>query len=226
MTADGGADSFGPYAFTLAPAEAEAAAARAGLRTALRGGLLASHFAPLTAFALIMAFASVLALTGLISRRAGEATLILAAAAFMLQRLATHWRIRRARREGRAAIERLQSAGALTATFDNETLSLDVDGRTRRLRYADCEAAEDAGGLIYVWPRDGAPIVLPTRALADAEEAARLLARLSGRIEARRPVGLAGCPAAIAPRRGARISTNRARRPELRLGSAAPGESG
>ena len=60
----------------------------------LKGGLLASHVAPLTAFALIMAFASVLALTGLISRRAGEATIILAAAAFMIQRLANHWRIR------------------------------------------------------------------------------------------------------------------------------------
>ena len=83
-------------------------------------------------------------------------TLILAAAAFMIQRLVTHWRIRRARQEGRAAIARLQSAGALTATFDDETLSLDVDGRTLRLRYADCEEAEDAGGLIYVWPRDGA----------------------------------------------------------------------
>ena len=191
MTADGRPDSFGPYAFTLAPAEAEAAAARAGLRTALKGGLLASHVAPLTAFALIMAFASVLALTGLISRRAGEATLILAAAAFMIQRLVTHWRIRRARREGRAAIARLQSAGALTATFGDETLSFDVDGRTTHLRYADCEQAEDAGGLIYVWPRNGAPIVVPTRALADADEAARLVSRLSGRIgnERRRPRG-------------------------------------
>ncbi len=182
MTVDLATDSFGPYAFTLSPAEAEAAAARAGLRTALKGGLLASHVAPLTAFALIMAFASVLALTGLISRRAGEATLILAAAAFMIQRLMTHWRIRSARQEGRAAISRLQSAGALTATFDNETLSLDVDGRTLRLNYADCEAAEDAGGLIYVWPRAGAPIVMPTRVLADAQEAARLLCRVSGRI--------------------------------------------
>jgi hypothetical protein len=191
MTADRRPDSFGPYAFTLAPAEAEAAAARAGLRTALKGGLLVSHVAPLTAFALIMAFASVLALTGLISRRAGEATLLLAAAAFMIQRLATHWRIRRARREGSAAIARLQSAGALTATFDNETLSLDVDGRTQCLRYADCEDAEDVGGLIYVWPRDGGPIVVPTRALADAEEAARLVSRLSGGIGDRRRVSLA-----------------------------------
>jgi hypothetical protein len=191
MTADRRPDSFGPYAFTLAPAEAEAAAARAGLRTALKGGLLVSHVAPLTAFALIMAFASVLALTGFISRRAGEATLILAAAAFMIQRLASHWRIRRARRKGSAAIARLQSAGALTATFDNETLSLDVDGRTQCLRYADCEAAEDVGGLIYVWPRDGGPIVVPTRALADADEATRLVSRLSGQIRVGRRVDLA-----------------------------------
>ena len=147
MTPDSGADSFGPYAFTLAPAEAEAAAARAGLRRALNGGLLASHWAPLTAFVLIMVFASVLALTGLISRRAGEMTLILAALAFMIQRLATHWRIRRARQEGRAAIAPLQSAGALVAT---------------------------------------------TRALPDAEEAARLLYRLSGRIGDTRRARLAG----------------------------------
>jgi hypothetical protein len=184
-----GPELFGPYAFALAPAEAEAAAARAGLRLALRGGLLARHLAPLTAFALVIAFASVLALTRLISRRAGEATLIVAAAAFMIQRLTNHWRIRRARREGRAAIARFQSAGALTATFDNDALSLDVDGWTQRLCYADCEEAEDAGGLIYVWPRDGAPIVVPTRALADAEEAARLIARLSGRIRTIRDTG-------------------------------------
>ena len=188
MTADGQSDSFGPYAFTLEPAEAEAAAARAGLRRALKGGLLISHVAPLTAFALIMAFASVLALTGLISRRAAEATIILAAAAFMIQRLANHWRIRSARSEGQAAIGRLQSAGAVTATFGDEALSFDMDGRTVNLRYADCEQAEDAGGLIYVWPRNGVPIVVPTRAVADAEEAARLLSRLSARIgNGRRP---------------------------------------
>ena len=189
MTPNGRSESFGPYAYTLAPAEAEAAAARAGLRTAFRGGLLASHVAPLTAFALIIVFASVLALTGLISRRSGEATLILAAAAFMIQRLANHWRIRRARLEGRASVARLQSAGALTATFETDALSLEVDGRMQRLCYAECEEAEDAGGLIYVWLREGAPIVVPTRALADAEEAARLMSRLSGRIAAIRGAG-------------------------------------
>jgi hypothetical protein len=192
MTTDRLPDSFGPYAFTLAPAEAEAAAARAGLRTALKGGLLTNHVAPLTAFALVMAFATVLALTGLVSRRAGEATIILAAAAFMIQRLASHWRIRRARGDGQAAIGRLQSAGALKATFGDEALSFDMDGRTLNLRYADCEQAEDAGGLIYIWPRNGAPIVVPTRAMADAEEAAHLLSRLSTRIGNGRLTVLAG----------------------------------
>jgi hypothetical protein len=178
--AEEGAVSFGPY--TLAPAEAEAAAARLGLRQALNGGLLASHVAPLTAFVLIMAFASVLALTGLVSRRVGEITLMLAALAFMTQRLMTHWRIQRARRDSRSAIARLQSAGAMTTTFGHQSLSFEIDGRATRLRYADCEQAEDAGGLIYVWPRNGAPIVVPTRALADANEAARLVARLSDQI--------------------------------------------
>lgn len=192
MIADRRPDSFGPYAFTLAPAEAEAAAARAGLRTVLRGGLLASHVAPLAAFALIMAFASVLALTGLISRRVGEATILLAAAAFMIQRLANHWRIRGARNEGRAAIGRLQSASAVTATFGDDTLSFDVDGRILNLRYADCEQAEDAGGLIYLWPKNGVPVVVPTRALADAEEATRLLSRLSAHIGKERREALAG----------------------------------
>ena len=157
MTADCRSELFGPYALTLSPAETEAAAARAGLRRALRGGLLARNVAPLTAFALVIAFATVLALTGLISRRAGEATLILSAAAFMIQRLANHWRVRRVRLECRAAIARFQSTGAVTATFGNDVLSLDVDGRSQRLCYADCEEAEDAGGLIYVWLREGAP---------------------------------------------------------------------
>ena len=191
MTTNRLPDSFGPYTFTLAPAEAEAAAARLGLRTALKGGLLASHVAPLTAFVLVMAFATVLALTGLISRRAGEATIILAAAAFMIQRLASHWRISRARSDGQAAIGRLRSAVALKATFGDEALSFDMDGRTTNLLYADCEQAEDAGGLIYVWPRNGAPILAPTRALPDVEEVARLLSHLSARIGKERRAGLA-----------------------------------
>ena len=77
MTAGDGAGSFGPYAFALTPAEAEAAAARFGLRVALRGGLIASHLAPLAIFILAMLFASILALAGFIGRRAAEATILL-----------------------------------------------------------------------------------------------------------------------------------------------------
>ena len=182
MTADGDSDTFGPYAFNLEPAEAEAAAARLGLRAALRGGLTARHLAPLAAFGLVIVFASTLALTGLISRRAGDATLLCAAAAFMIQRAATRWRMRRARFQGLATMARLQSAGSLTATFGDGAASLEGAGRVLRLNYVDCVEAEDAGGLIYVWPRDGAPIVLPTRALADADESARLLFRLAVQI--------------------------------------------
>jgi hypothetical protein len=182
MTAESRSDSFGPYAFSLTPAEAEAASARIGLRVALRGGLLARHLAPLTAFALILVFASVLALTGLINRRTGEAALILAAAAFMIQRLWMHRRIRGAQAAGRAAIAELECASAVRASFGSESLTLDIDGRRQSLCYADCDEPEDAGGLIYVWPRDGAPIVMPRRALADAEEATRLVSGLSVRI--------------------------------------------
>jgi hypothetical protein len=181
MTAGGFPDPFGPYAFTLAPAEAEAAAARVGLRAALRGGLTVSHHAPLAAFVLVLLFASILALTGFISRRAAELTFILAAAAFMIQRLATHWRIWRARQGGKAAIGRLQSDGALTTTIDDDGVTQGGARGQVRLDYVDCEDAEDAGGLIYLWPREGSPIVLPTRALGPGE-AARLLARIKGRI--------------------------------------------
>src|SRR6516164_2591471 len=82
--------------FTLGPREAEVAAERLGLRTALKGRLIARHAAPLAAFTLTLSFASILALCGLIGRRAGEATILLAAAAFMVQRAIARWRIRRA----------------------------------------------------------------------------------------------------------------------------------
>ena len=72
----------------------------------------------------------------------------------------------------------------MTATFGVQGLSFEVDGRATRLSYAECEQAEDAGGLIYVWPRKGAPVVVPTRALADPSEAARQVTSQSDRIRA------------------------------------------
>jgi len=129
-----------------------------------------------------------MAKTGLISRRSGEATILLAAAVYIIQRLATHWRIiRRTRNLGPAPIVSLEADGALTARIDDGGVTLDGGGRSRRLEYVDCEEAEDAGGLIYLWPRDGAPIVLPARALGDGE-ARRLVAQIKQRIGRMRPL--------------------------------------
>jgi len=185
MTTTGDAESFGPYTFTLSPAETEAVSARSNLRAELRRSLLASRFA-LAAFALVLLFAFIMAKTDLISRRVGEATVIVAAAAYIIQRLATHWRIR-SRNLGPAPIASLEADGTLTAGIDEAGVTLDGGGRSRRLEYVDCEEAEDAGGLIYLWPRDGAPVVLPARALGDGE-ARRLVAQIKQRIGGTRPL--------------------------------------
>ena len=182
MTTSFRPDSYGPYAFTLGPREAEVAAERLGLRTALKGRLIARHAAPLAAFTLTLFFASILALCGLIGRRTGEATILLAAAAFMVHRAIARWRIRRARRGGKQRIAELHSAGPLSVAFDEDAVSLDGGGLAVRVCYGDCEDAESAGGLIYVWPRHGLPIVVPIRAVGDADEATRIVARLVRRI--------------------------------------------
>jgi hypothetical protein len=175
------ARGFGPYAFALSRAEAEAAAARFGLRAAFRGGLVRRHLAPLAAFALVLLFACILALAGFISRRAGQTVVLLAAATFMFQRLATHWRIRSARNLGRRALTGFEANGSLTARLDDGGVTVEGDGQSRRLEFADCEEAEDAGGLIYLWPHAGPPIVLPTRVLEDGE-ATRLIAGINRQI--------------------------------------------
>jgi hypothetical protein len=166
------------YVATLSPAELEAAAARYGVRAAFRGGLTARHHAPLAAFVLALAFASILATTGLISRRSGESAILVAAALFMVQRLAAHRRIWRARNEGRAEVETLLS-GVVTTTIDADAVSQASARGARVIAFAEGRDAEEASGLIYVWGPRGAPIVLPSRALPEGE-AARLVARLKG----------------------------------------------
>jgi hypothetical protein len=185
MTATDQQESFGPYAFSLSPAETETAAARFGLRSALRGGLIAGHLAPLAAFVLLLLFASILALTGFIGRRAGEAVVLLGAAAFMIQRLATHSRIWRARILGRAEIASLDADRTMTAKIDDMGVTLETGERSRRLDYVDCEEAEDAGGLVYLWPRDGVPVVLPARVLGEGE-AERFVALIRKQMSGRR----------------------------------------
>jgi hypothetical protein len=172
---------FGPYAFTLAPAEAEAAAARLSLRIALNRGSVASRLAPLALFTLVVLAATVLALTGAISRRLGELALILAAAAFMMQRLASRLRLRNAQRGGKAAMARLRSDRALTTTVDSSGITLTGERNTMRLNFSECEEAEVADGLVYLWPHRGLPIVLPDRVLPEGE-ADRLIADIRKRL--------------------------------------------
>ncbi len=160
---------FGPYVVTLEPAEVAAAAARHGLRKALGGGLTAGHHAPLAAFALTLLFAAILALTGLISRRAGELTFLIAGALFMMQRLWSHRRIWRARNSGRTEVERELAGAAVTTRIGPDGVTQSGAGAERCLAFADCEEAEEAGGLVYIWPRAGAPVVLPSRALAEGQ---------------------------------------------------------
>lgn len=159
--------AFGPYAVALTPEEAEAAAARYGLRSALAGGLTARHHAPLAAFILVMLFASILALTGLVNRRPGEITILMAAMAFMIQRLASHWRFRIARVRAKAALA--EGLKPHIVSIDAEGAWIEAGPTPQRLSYADVAEVEDAGGLVYFWPRSGAPVILPARALAEGE---------------------------------------------------------
>ena len=181
---DPAAPSFGPYVFVLSDDEAAAAAARFGLRSALSGGLTRAYLVPLAAFVLVVLFAATLALTGLVTRRHGEEALLIAAAAFMANRMASRWRLRRLRREGLAAIAALRAAGPLTVRADAGRLEFEAAIPPRRWDFARCVEAEDAGGMIYLWPREGVPACIPTRILA-GDEARRLLAFLRARIAAR-----------------------------------------
>ena len=171
---------YGPFVVALEPAEMEAAAARYGLRAALSGGLTASHHAPLAAFVLTLLFASILGLAGFISRRAAEIAFLIAACAFMIQRLWTHQRIWRARNKGRAEIERLMS-GAVTTTIEADGVTQANARGHWRIAFLDCVEAEESGGLIYLWRRNAAPVVLPSRLLAEGQ-APRLMGWLRGRI--------------------------------------------
>jgi hypothetical protein len=186
MKAEGDGGSFGPYDFALSPAETEAAAGRFGLRAALGGSLIANHLAPFAAFVLLVLFASILALTGLVDRRAGRAALILAAVLFLSQRLVSYWRMRQARSRARAAIEAMAAEGAQTVSVDASGVTRAAGGRTLRLAFAACQDAEDAHGLIYFWPREGPPIILPVRALGDGE-AGTIVARARRCSSARTP---------------------------------------
>jgi hypothetical protein len=162
--------------FELTLDEARIAASRAALRGALAGGLTANHLAPLAAFVLAMVFTAILAWTSLISRRHGEIALLLAAAAFMMHRLWTRRRFAIARRESAASIEALRAAGPVVLAVDEEGLTLSGATTSARWKFSDGLEAEDAGGLVYLWPRAGAPAVLPSRAFPSPQAASEFVA--------------------------------------------------
>lgn len=179
------APGFGPYAFELTEDEARIAAARSALRRALGGRLTSAHLAPLAAFVLAISFIAILALTGLVSRRHGEVALLLATAAFMVQRLTTRRRFAAARRASFAEIGAMRGASRLVLSVDATGLALAGGTAPARWDFADCLEAEDAGGLVYLWPRSGPPAVVPTRVFAGAEAAACFVEFLRGRLPPR-----------------------------------------
>ncbi len=161
--------------FSLTEEEAGVAASRAAWRASLQGGLLAQHIAPLAAFVLALLFTAVLGWTGLIARHSAEIGLIVAAAAYMIYRLWSWRRFFAARRAASAWAEALRAAAPLHLSLDEAGLSLDAAGSARQWRFADGLEIEEVAGLVYVWPKRGAPLIWPTRAHHDPGEAARYL---------------------------------------------------
>lgn len=166
----------GPCSFALTAQEAKIAASRAGLRAALSRRLSLTHVAPLVGFVLFVAFVAILAFTGLLGRRLGEAALIGSAIAFMASRMSAHWRLRGARKNSLAAMIALQKAGRAMVRLDDSGLHVETAAGSRHLAFADCDEAEDAGGMIYLWPREGEAAFIPARAFPSEQAAREFLA--------------------------------------------------
>jgi hypothetical protein len=173
--------------FALTQEEASVAASRAAWRASLQGGLLAQHVAPLATFALALLFTAVLGWTGLIPRRTAEIGLIVSAAAYMSYRLWSRRRFFTARRAANMWAEQLRATAPLHLSLDETGLSLDAAGSARQWRFSDGLEIEEVAGLVYVWPRRGAPVIWPTRAHRDPDEAARYLETARSRARASAP---------------------------------------
>ena len=94
----------------------------------------------------------------------------------MIQRLTMRRGMWRARKAAVAWAERLRAAGELTLRFDETGASASAAGFERRWRFADAREIEDAGGMIYLWPRDGEPLFWPTRVYGESGDGAALIA--------------------------------------------------
>ncbi|MGD0763975.1 MAG: hypothetical protein ABR929_12460 [Roseiarcus sp.] len=95
------------------------------------GRLASAHLAPLAAFVLAISFTAILALTGLVGRRGGEAALLLAIAAFTAQRLTTLRRFAAARRANLREVEAMRDAGRLVLSVDERGSALPARARRR-----------------------------------------------------------------------------------------------
>jgi hypothetical protein len=176
--------------FTLTAEETAVAASRAAWRASLQDGLLGRHLAPLAAFVLVVLFAAILGWTGLVARRSAEIGLILAAASYMGYRLWTRRRFLSARRSANAWADTLRQSAPLRVALDEDGFALQGRALAAQWRFADELEMEEVSGLVYVWPRDGFPLVWPLRAHPDPEAAADFLARARRRARVREPAEL------------------------------------
>jgi hypothetical protein len=164
-----------PIEFALSQEEANVAASRFAWRASLAEGLLARHLAPLAAFALVITFAAILGLTGLVGRRSAEIALLASAAAYMAYRLWSRRRFLKARRSADVWAESVRAAAPCRLSVDAQGLRLEATSLSRQWRWADGLEVEEVSGLVYVWPAQGDPLVWPLR--VDGAGALAALAR-------------------------------------------------
>ncbi len=179
---------FGPYSFALTDDEARIAASRIALRSSLARHFERDYVAPLVVFVLFLVFIAILAFSGLMNRRLAEAGLLVGAIVFLAVRFLAHWRLRSAQRVSQAMLAQIVALKDIRLFLDEEGLIFDASTlETKRRLFDHMSEAEDAGGLIYLWRRDNgdAPMVVPTRIFADADETQRFLAFIRAKIAVR-----------------------------------------
>ena len=161
--------------FELTEAEAGIAGARTAWRLWLARGLRARHVAALGGFALAITAIAALGLSGAVTRRAAEISLLLAAATFMMLQMRRRRGLAGARRQGAVMASALRHAGLVRLTLDDDGFTLETNPPSI-LRFADGLEIDATTDLIYVWPRTGTPLVWPRRAHESPEDAEAFLA--------------------------------------------------
>ena len=176
---------FGPYHFVLTDEEARVATARVALQYGLSRRFERDYVAPLVLFVLLLVFVTILAFSGLISRRFAEAALLIGAVIFLASRFLAHWRLRRAQILAKGLVDQMKAAGEASLAIDENGVIFNSmsAGDARRYAFLDLTSAEDAGGVIYLWALGQAnPLIIPTRIFADADEADKFLGLVKTRL--------------------------------------------